>query len=210
MRLFRGIQPLLLASFLLLDAPANAQHPGDVYWGVSAGPYWSFDNESADADVKFDTGFAGAAQIGYIFEAIRADVEFEYSRVDVDKIGSARTNTDLQTYRASFSLYDDCFEKLGKLREIAGWKEPILPFVCVDVFPYIGAGLGVSRQILDGELDDEKTALTAHGEFGFSFASSRHLEMVAAYRFEWFESNLDGLDDSPLSQQLRIGIRFFY
>lgn len=196
-----------------MSMPAMAQNADDIYWGLALGPYFTYDNEAGDADVEFDTGIVGAAQIGYVFETVRADLEFEYSRADIDEIGNANANADLQTYRGTLGLYSDCPDLFKVFTE---WLANRLEFLkviqptCVDIVPYGGLGLGVAHQDLNGDLDDERTSFTAHLETGLSFASNRHLQLGLAYRWTWFENDLEGLDDEALSHQIRIGARFFY
>ncbi len=68
----------------------------------------------------------------------------------------------------------------------------------------------VNPPSLNGDLDDDRTSFTTHLEGGFSFASNRHLQLGLAYRWTWFENDLDGLEDAASSHQVRLGARFFY
>lgn len=169
----------------------------DIYWGVSGGASFPFNNGKGDEKVKFDTGFVGALQVGYLFDDVRTDVEVSYSRSDLDKIGGASVDGDLQTIRASANLYFEC-------------NHAIFLVDCVDQIYYGGFGIGVAHQVLNDVLNDEETGLTAHGEVGISFKSSRYLDLLTAFRVEWFETNLDGLDEKPLAGIFRIGARFYY
>ncbi len=202
---------------LIINKPAAAQDADDIYWGMALGAYFTSDNESGNADVEFDTGVLGAVQFGYVFEKVRADLELEYSRADIDEIGNAKVDADLQTYRSTLSLYLDCPELFRYAVELAaaGVKKLIKSFpnyrpACVDIIPYGGVGMGVAHQALNGDLDDDRTSFTTHLEGGFSFASNRHLQLGLAYRWTWFENDLDGLEDAASSHQVRLGARFFY
>ena len=64
---------------------------------------------------------------------------------------------------------------------------------------------------LDGDngLDDDEIGLTAHGEVGVSFAAAANFDVVFAYRFEWYDSDLADVDDDFIAHQVRAGIRFF-
>lgn len=111
---------------------------------------------------------------------------------DLDEIGDAKVESDLQTFRGSASIFYDLIPENDRFR------------------PYVGAGFGVAHQDVSGDLEDDGTGLTLHGEAGLSFASTRHLELVTAYRFEWFETDLEDFDDRLTSHQIRIGARFYY
>lgn len=143
----------------------------DIYWGVSGGASFPFNNGKGDEKVKFDTGFVGALQIGYLFDDVRTDVEVSYSRSDLDKIGGASVDGDLQIIRASANLYFEC-------------NHAIFLVDCVDQIYYGGFGIGVAHQVLN--------------------------DVLTAFRVEWFETNLDGLDEKPLAAIFRIGTRFYY
>ncbi|MEM8949337.1 MAG: outer membrane beta-barrel protein [Pseudomonadota bacterium] len=199
MRFFNYLAKSLFFACLLsagLHHGAEAQER-DVYWGVSAGASFPFNNGKGGDKVKFDTGFVGALQVGYLFDDVRTDFEVSYSRSDLDKIGGVSVEGDLQTIRASANLYFEC-------------NVPIFLVDCDEQIYYGGFGIGVAHQVLNDVLNDEETGLTAHGEVGISFESSRYLDLLTAFRVEWFETNLDGLDEKPLAAIFRIGTRFYY
>jgi len=173
---------------------AAAQSVGDIYWGLHGGAQFYNDNEIGNDDLEFDPGFAVGGQLGYIFGSVRAEAEIEFNEAEADEFGNANIDATLSALRGTGSLY---FDFIG--------------FGQSNILPYAGGGFGVASLELDGDdgLDDDEIVLTAHGEIGVSFAASANFDVVFAYRFEWFDSTLEGIDDDIFANQVRAGIRFF-
>ena len=186
--LFASLVPLSIAS------NAEAQGVGDLYWGLFGGAQFYEDNEIGNNDLEFDPGFAVGGQLGYIFGSVRAEAEIEYNEAEVDEFGNANFDATLSAIRGTGSLY---FDFIG--------------FGQSNILPYAGGGFGLASLELDGDdgLDDDEIGLTAHGEIGVSFAASANFDVVFAYRFEWYDSDLEGVDDDFIAHQVRAGIRFF-
>ncbi len=186
----------LLASLTLLGmspGTAAAQGVGDLYWGLFGGAQFYNDNEVNGADVEFDPGFAVGGQLGYIFGSVRAEAEIEYNESDVDELDDQDDDATLSAIRGTGSLYFD----------FVGFNQS-------NILPYAGAGFGLaSLEFDDGELEDDEIGLTAHGEVGVSFAAAQNFDVVFAYRFEWYDTDVGNVDDDIIAHQVRFGIRFF-
>lgn len=183
-----------LVSLASMPGTAAAQGVGDLYWGVFGGVQFPDDNEIGNADLDFDPGFTVGGQLGYIFGSVRAEAEVEYSESDVDEFDDRSSGAELTSLRGTGSLY---FDFIG--------------FGQSNILPYAGGGFGLASLELDGGsgLNDDEVGVTAHGEIGVSFATATNLDLVFAYRFEWFDSDLENVDDNITVHQIRAGIRFF-
>jgi len=168
---------------------ASAQSVGDLYWGVFGGAQFYNENDVNNDEIEFDPGFAVGGQIGYIFGSVRAEAEIEYNESDVDEIGGNNSSSTLEVIRGTGGLY---FDFIG--------------FNQSNILPYVGGGFGFAGLELGG---DDDTALTAHGEAGVSFAASNNFDIVFSYRFEWYDTDVGGVDDDVTAHQVRAGIRFF-
>ncbi|MGI9435622.1 MAG: outer membrane protein [Geminicoccaceae bacterium] len=190
----------LLASLVpaaLAPSQASAQSVGDLYWGVFGGVNFVSDNDRRSGillNVNFDPGYTVGGQVGYIFGSVRAEAEIEYSEADVAEIGAnGSPDATLDSLRGSGGLY---FDFIG--------------FAPSNILPYVGAGVGFAGLEFTGDdLSDDEVALTAHGEAGVSFAAATNFDVVVSYRFEWFDSNIGGLDSDITAHQIRAGLRFF-
>ncbi|MGH1480421.1 MAG: outer membrane protein [Geminicoccales bacterium] len=168
---------------------ASAQSVGDLYWGVFGGAQFYNENDVNDDEIEFDPGFAVGGQIGYIFGSVRAEAEIEYNESDVDEIDGRNSGSTLEVIRGTGGLY---FDFIG--------------FNQSNILPYVGGGFGFAGLELGS---DDDTALTAHGEAGVSFAASNNFDIVFSYRFEWYDTDVGGVDDDVTAHQVRAGIRFF-
>lgn len=186
----------LLASLVplaLTPGTAAAQSVGDLYWGLFGGAQFYTENEIGDADLKYDPGWAVGGQLGYIFGSVRAEAEIEYNEVDVDDLDDEDIDSTLAALRGTGSLYFD----------FVGFNQS-------NILPYAGAGFGLASVEFDGDdIDDDELALTAHGEVGVSFAAAQNFDVVVAYRFEWYDTEVGDVDENLTAHQIRMGIRFF-
>lgn len=178
-----------LMPLTLTPSAASAQTVGDLYWGVFGGAQFYNENDINRADLEFDPGFAVGGQLGYIFGSVRAEAEFEYNEADVD---SPNIDSSLSAFRGTGSLY---FDFIG--------------FNQSNILPYAGAGFGIAALEFDGDIDDDEVGLTAHGEIGVSFAAAANFDVVFAYRFEFYDTDVGDIDDDITAHQVRAGIRFF-
>lgn len=182
-----------LAPLALMPAKASAQSVGDLYWGLFGGAQFYSENDIGNAEIDFDPGWAVGGQLGYIFGSVRAEAEIEYNEADVDSFGGGDNDASLSALRGTGSLY---FDFIG--------------FSQSNILPYVGAGFGLASLELDGDdLNDDELGLTAHGEIGVSFAAATDFDVVVAYRFEWYDSDIENVDDDITAHQVRMGIRFF-
>ena len=111
----------------------------------------------------------------------------------MDEFGNNNNDASLSAIRGTGSLY---FDFIG--------------FGQSNILPYAGGGFGIASLKLDGDdLNDDEIGLTAHGEIGVSFATATNLDVVVAYRFEWYDSDIENVDDDITAHQVRAGIRFF-
>jgi|GEM_PF-2604059 len=182
-----------LIALALTPSKATAQSVGDLYWGLFGAAQFYGDNEINGADLEFEPGFAVGGQLGYIFGSVRAEAEIEYNETDVDQLNDQDFNSTLSAIRGTGSLY---FDFIG--------------FNQSNILPYAGGGFGLaSLEFDDGELNDDEIGLTAHGEIGVSFAASQNFDVVFAYRFEWYDTDVGNVDDDIIAHQVRAGVRFF-
>jgi opacity protein-like surface antigen len=182
----------LLASLIALTltpGTAAAQSVGDLYWGLFGGAQFYSENEIGNDDVEFDPGWAVGGQLGYIFGSVRAEAEIEYNEAEIEN-----SSASLSSLRGTGGLY---FDFIG--------------FSQSNILPYVGAGFGLASLEVDGGGfdDDGELGLTAHGEIGVSFAAAANFDVVFAYRYEWNDVEVSGLDDDITAHQVRAGIRFF-
>ncbi|MDH3658849.1 MAG: porin family protein [Alphaproteobacteria bacterium] len=182
-----------LAAAALTPGTASAQGVGDLYWGLFGGAQFYSDNEIGNADIDFDPGWAVGGQLGYIFGSVRAEAEIEYNESDVDSFGGGDNDATLSALRGTGSLYFD----------FVGFSQS-------NILPYAGAGFGIGSLEFDGDdLNDDEVGLTAHGEIGVSFAAATNFDVVFAYRFEWYDTEIEDVEDNITAHQVRAGIRFF-
>ena len=126
---------------------------------------------------------------------MRAEAEIGYTEADVSDIGAnGSPNATFEALRGTGGLY---FDFIG--------------FAPSNILPYVGAGVGFAGVEFTGSsgLTDDETALTAHGEAGVSFAAATNFDIVVSYRFEWYDSDIGGLNDDITAHLVRGGIRFF-
>lgn len=182
-----------LATLASMPTTAVAQSVGDIYWGLFGGAQFYSENEIGNRDLEYDPGWAVGGQLGYIFGSVRAEAEIEYNEVEVDSFSNRDIDADLSALRGTGSLYFD----------FVGFNQS-------NILPYAGAGFGLASLEFSGDdLDDDELGLTAHGEIGVSFAAASGFDVVAAYRFEWYDADLENVDDDITAHQVRMGIRFF-
>lgn len=178
-----------LLALLALSTRANAQNVGSSYYGLSAGTALVSDNEIGDHDLDFDPGLIVAGLAGYIFGSVRTEGEVSYSK---SKLRFGSEDEDLAVLRGATGLYLD-----------------FIGFDSSTILPYIGGGLGFALLNFSGEIDDSDFALTAHGEFGVSFAAASSVDVIFSYRFEYFDTDIGSVRDDIMLHQIRAGLRFF-
>lgn len=182
--LLTSLVPLMLGA-----GNASAQSVGDLYWGLFGGAQFYNENDIDGQDLEFDPGWTVGGQLGYIFGSVRAEAEIGYNESDVDKFRGPGSGGPVEVIRGTGGLY---FDFVG--------------FTQSNILPYVGGGFGFAGVDIDG---DEDTALTAHGEAGVSFAAAANFDVVFAYRFEWYDTDANDIDDDLTAHQVRVGIRFF-
>lgn len=195
---------LALIALGLLSGGAHAQtFEAGPYIGASAGGILLDDSEGSiaglDTEADFLPGYVLAGQLGYRFSALRAELELEYSDIDIDNIEVAGASVDadggLEILRGTAGLYFD--------------------FTLLPLFtPYAGGGIGAAHVdgesvVVDGvtvEFDDG-THLTAHGEAGLALDFPLiPISIVPAYRFVWIDNGEDAVDDTT-AHVLKLGAR---
>ena len=181
-----------LATLALAPVNAAAQGVGDIYWGLTGAAQFYSDNEIDNDDLEFDPGWGISGQLGYIFGSVRTEAELQYTDVDVDKFDGG-DDAELSTFKGTASLHFD----------FVGFNQS-------NILPYAGVGFGFAAMEFDGDdIDDDDTALTVHGEVGVSFAAASNFDVVVAYRYEWYDTDVGDVDDNITAHQVRAGIRWF-
>jgi opacity protein-like surface antigen len=196
---------------LALAAAAVAASPGEAraqtfdagpYVGISAGGILFQDLEGTvageSAGLDFAPGYALAAQLGYRFSVLRAELELEYGAVDLDVVEAAGVSADLDG-------------ELNVLRGTAGLYADftLLPLIT----PYVGGGIGAAHidgdsAVIEGvtvEVEDD-THLTVHGEVGLALDFFPFISIVPAYRYIWIDSGDDNIDDAT-AHVFKLGAR---
>jgi len=185
-----GVVTCLAGSLALMSTQANAQGVGDLYWGINGGAQFYNENDINGNDIEFDPGWAASAQVGYIFGSVRTEGEVECNEADVKNYSSG--SIDLSAWRYTGSIL---FDFIGFSRS--------------NILPYMGVGFGFADMEFSGDLEDDDLAFTAHADVGVSLASARNFDVVVGCRYEWYETDLGGIDDAITAHQLRLGLRFF-
>lgn len=200
-------RPLLLPlaiGLLLAPGAARAQtFESGPYIGASAGAILLRDVEGsvgpADTTIEFAPGYDLAVQLGYRFSALRAELELEYARADLDTAEAAGVSVDAD----------------GELNILRGTGGLYLDFTLLPILtPYVGGGIGAAHvdgeaSVVDGvtvDIEDD-THLTAHGEAGLAFdLPLLPVAIVPAYRYIWIDNGRDGFDDTT-AHVIKLGAR---
>lgn len=180
---------LSLLCVFIGERTAISQETGSSYFGLSAGTVFVSPNQIGDHDLDFDPGFIVAGNLGYIFGSVRTEGEVSYLK---SKFQFGGGDGDFTSLRGTVGLYID-----------------LLGFESSTILPYVGGGLGFSALEFDDQIDDEDLALTAHGEFGVSFATAATVDIFVLYRFEYFDTDIGGVEDDIYAHQIRAGVRVF-
>jgi opacity protein-like surface antigen len=189
---------------------AAAEPKRGFYLGLSAGAAIPTDTDFSTGGVNFtlesNPSFAVGAAAGYRFTPnLRAELEFQYSRAEPDRItfpgGSVGVSADVDIYTFTVGGYYDF--RLG-----GGFA------------PYVGAGAGVAHQSV-GTITftgpggvatasgGDSTDFTAFGEIGLSWALSDRFELVPSYRFQWINDGGSGADDT-MQHIIKLGFRMTF
>lgn len=201
--LSRSTLVLVLLGFVLAPGSARAQtFEGGPYLGVSAGLILFQDIDAdigpIDANIEFAPGYDLALQLGYRFSVVRAELEVEYAKAELDSVeaggNSVDPDLDLSILRGTAGLY--------------------LDFTLLPLFtPYVGGGVGAAH--IDGETSvvngvtveiEDDTHLTAHGEVGLALDFLPFVSIVPAYRFIWIDSGEGNIDDTT-AHLVKLGAR---
>jgi opacity protein-like surface antigen len=198
------VLPVLALSLIALPDVAGAQtFSAGPYVGFSAGGLLLSSTDgsagSVDTNVDFAPGFDLAAQLGYRFSFLRAELEVEYGQASVDSFTAGATkvdgNGDVGILRGTIGGYLDL---------------TIIPIIK----PYAGGGVGVANvdgetAVVDGTVVgvENSTDLTAHGEIGFTWTLFPIVDLVPAYRFIWIDNGDDRIDDTT-AHVFKLGTRF--
>lgn len=203
-----AVASLAIAAGAFVFAPSDAlaqQRPG-LYGSVSVGGLFVNDQDYSDLDItaEYETGFVFSAAIGNRFgNGFRAEAEFSYGMTGFDSFSTSGGSASVSG--ADVNLFS--FTAGG-----------FYDFNIGGAFtPYLGGGVGfVHTSIDDGTFSgpvsgtiegDSGTDLTAFGEAGLAFALSQNVEIVPAYRFQWFDVGGDGVDDVT-AHIVKVGLRF--
>ncbi|MEL6963355.1 MAG: outer membrane beta-barrel protein [Pseudomonadota bacterium] len=191
MRLERSPYAKVLLVLLLITFPkvTLAQAVGSSYFGMAGGAVFYRPNEIMDHELDFDSGFVVSGLAGYIFGSVRTEAEISYGQSSLD---FGNRDEELTTLRGTVSLHVD-FIGTGS----------------TNILPYAGIGVGVASLAFDDEIDDDDLAITGHGELGVAFAAASSFDIVVAYRFEHFETDIGDVEKDVQAHQVRMGIRFF-
>jgi opacity protein-like surface antigen len=202
MKLTSVLAVLLLCSAGLASRAGAQTFSAGPYVGVSAGGMLLNSTDGGagpvDTKVEFAPGFDLAAQLGYRFSFLRAELEVEYGQSSVDSFTAGPATVDgdgnVGILRGTIGAYLDL---------------TIIPIIK----PYAGGGVGVARvdgdtDVVDGTLVgvEDSTDLTAHGEVGFTWTLFPIVDLVPAYRFIWIDNGDDRIDDTT-AHVFKLGTR---
>jgi len=148
-------------------------------------------------EIKYDTGYAIGAALGYNFGAGRLEGELGYKSADIDEVsvsglGSASVNGDLSVLSLMGNGYLD-FN------------------VNPTVKPYVMAGIGMANVALDSndlDVDDDDTVFAYQVGAGVGFALNNKVTLDLSYRYMGTEdANIDGADVEYGSHNILAGVR---
>jgi len=180
------LRPLAVftASFLVTSS-ALAQGATGYYAGVVGGLQLFNDNEDNGVDIEYDPGGTFGGFIGTRLGAFRVEGEFNYQFAEAEDSDNA-VEADFEVLRFTANLLYDI---------------PLGLFT-----PHVGFGIGVAHTEFSGDVDDDDTGLTLHGEVGTAFPVGPALALVPAYRYEWTDTDAGGLDDAQTAHAIRLGL----
>jgi len=169
----------------LVTSSALAQGASGYYVGIVGGLQLFNDNEDGGVDVEYDPGASFGGFVGTRIGAFRAEGELNYQFADADADNGLEPEFEALRLTANL-LYDI----------------PLATFT-----PYVGGGIGIARTEFSGDVNDDDTGLTLHGEVGTTVPISAALALLPAYRFEWTDTNVGGLDDPQTAHAFRLGLK---
>jgi outer membrane protein OmpA-like peptidoglycan-associated protein len=162
-----------------LALPALAQTPSNVYIAPRGGVVMQSESDYSgsggnSAKVKFKTGFAAGAALGYDWKPIRTELEVMYRQNDVDSVnGTALTSGS------------------GKNSSIAGMINVLYDFNLSSAWkPYVGVGIGAAR--VTGELstsdatrtfDNSSNKFAYQGIVGVGYQINPSVDLTLDYRY---------------------------
>lgn len=173
----RGIRVALAGALLLTTATTASAEQGEVYVagaaGLSALRDVTADSNTFLARIDTDTEGSIAAAVGrYFSDWLRGELEFAYSRYDVDTVSGVAGNGDVTGLSFGGNMIAD------------------FHFPAMKLTPYVGLGAGMIRVNLDtvspvgaSVLDDSSTAPYIQAIAGASYAINEQLSAFGDLRF---------------------------
>jgi OmpA-OmpF porin, OOP family len=164
-----------LGSAAVLASPADAQQTNGLYIAGGAGLNWLRDaetrvNGAGTGDTESDLGWAGIGAVGWGFgNGFRIEGELGYRENEVDRLTNSSASGDISSWSVLGNvLYD--FNTGTKFT------------------PYIGAGLGIARVMLDARaggttVDDSDSVVAFQGIGGVAYALTDMLKLDLSYRY---------------------------
>ena len=195
-----------LAASNLVSAAEN-QSKSKVYISGAAG--WAIPNSIDGTDsgvaytIDYENGpfFSGA--LGYkVNKNFRIEAEASYTSVGADSITGNGVSIDLS---ADIDLLSFTANAFFDIPTKSGFT------------PYLGGGAGIVRwdtgtitATLNGTsvsaAGDSGSDLTAFGEVGVAFSLSDNVDLVPAYRYQWFD-NSTSTEDADSAHIFKLGLR---
>ena len=181
---------------------------GDIAWSHNESPNLSQAGVPFTGEKIDDIGGFGAG-VGYYFsDSIRGDITVDYRR-DADVSGNTGTSTHTAGLSSTVVLANLYFDLVDRDR----------------LAPYVGVGLGFSRNQTDGRTitspasttgGDDKTSFAISAMAGFSYRIKDSLLLDAGYRYLYLGNALTGIGGAPGALEIedirahewRIGVRY--
>ncbi|GAB4185210.1 MAG: OmpA family protein [Thalassobaculales bacterium] len=199
---------------LLVPAAASAQAPSGIYVGGAAGVSLPNDSDlegpavgvfpALNTSADLNTGAAINFSVGYRFDmGLRPELEFGWKRNSVDDIGGNSASGSVRSLSAMANLLYDIPAGMG------------------DIYPYVGAGIGLARVSFDnvsqgGEtIDDKSTDFAYQGIAGLGYRLSDTLDLSLDYRYFAVpdidvNSNRRAVDTEYRSHLVMLGLRYTF
>lgn len=155
----------------------SAQAEEGFYIGVGAAANYAhddeFDNGVTNPDTEYDWGWGGVGSLGYKYEnGLRSELEFGYRGNDIDSVGNAAAQGDVQTMSAMLNvLYDfDITE--------------------TELDTYVGVGGGIAKVDYDNIrsggtslVNDSDTVPAVQGIVGASYPVAESTDVFLNYQY---------------------------
>jgi len=192
---------VVLTALLISCSAVGAMAAQGPYLSLNAGITMPTDSDISEGgesvEIKYDTGYAIGAALGFNFGAGRLEGELGYKAADTDEVsvsglGSASLDGDLSVLSFMANGYLD-FN------------------VNPTVKPYLMAGIGMANVTFDSndlDVDDDDTVFAYQAGAGVGFALNDKITLDLSYRYMGTQDpEIEGVDVEYGSHNILAGVR---